>query len=81
MEIRPAFQSGIEGFQRATQRAAEASQQIAQAGTTATENGLPEQDLVKPVVELKQAEQQAAASAKVIETENRVLGSLLDIRA
>ncbi|HEX4910433.1 MAG: flagellar biosynthesis protein FlgE [Pseudomonadota bacterium] len=76
MEIRPAFQSGIEGFQRATQRAAEASQQIAQAGTTQ-----PEQDLVKPVVELKQAEQQAAASAKVIETENRVLGSLLDIRA
>lgn len=81
MEIRPAFQSGIEGFQRATQRAAEASQQIAQAGLTETESTQPEQDLVKPVVELKQAEQQAAASAKVIETENRVLGSLLDIRA
>jgi hypothetical protein len=77
MEIRSsAFQSGVEGFQRATQRAAEASQQIAQAGTTQ-----PEQDLVKPVVELKQAEQQAAASAKVIETENNILGSLLDIRA
>ena len=70
------FASGVEGFQRATQRAADASQQIAQAGTTQ-----PEQDLVKPLVELKQAEQQAGASAKVIETADKVLGSLLDIRA
>lgn len=78
MEIRPpsAFASGVEGFQRATQRAAEASEQIAQAGTTK-----PDQDLVKPLVELKQAEQQAGASAKVVETADKVLGSLLDIRA
>lgn len=81
MEIPPVFQSGVEGLQRATQRAAEASQQIAQAGVRATENDQPEQDLVTPLVELKQAEQQAGASAKVIETENRVIGSLLDIRA
>ncbi len=71
-----AFASGVQGLQRATQRADEAAFKIAQAGTTK-----PEQDVVEPLVELKQSELQASASAKVIETENRVLGSLLDIRA
>jgi len=71
-----AFASGVQGLQRATQRADEASLKIAQATTTE-----PEQDLVEPLVELKQAELQASASAKVVETADRVLGSLLDVRA
>lgn len=71
-----AFASGVQGLQRATQRADEASFKIAQAGTTK-----PEQDVVEPLVELKQAELQASASAKVVETADRVLGSLLDVKA
>lgn len=74
MQISP-FTSGVQGVQRANELAVDAASRIAQAATN------PEQDLVEPVVDLLRAERQAEASARVIETEQRTLGSLLDIRA
>ena len=74
------FNSGVQGVQRATELAADASQRIARAGVAESPEAQAE-DLVKPVIDLKRAEAQAAASARVIETENKTLGSLLDIRA
>lgn len=75
MQLSP-LASGVQGVLRANELAADASSRIAQAGTTN-----PDQDLVTPVVDLLRAERLAEASARVIETEQRTLGSLLDVKA
>lgn len=69
----PALQSAYQGIQNGLQAAAGSSSKIASAGI----NG---GDLTSPIVELKQAELQVAASAKVIQTSTDMLGSLLDIQ-
>ncbi len=69
--------AALGGFQNAVYRAGEAAQQI--ASSSSQETGT--QDLIKPLVELKVAERDAQANAKVIETENKVLGSIIDIKA
>lgn len=76
MNINSAFDNGVTGIFRAQELASSASQKIAQAGTTN-----PDQDLVQPAVDLKRAEIATAANAKSIETANKTIGSLLDIRA
>lgn len=38
-------------------------------------------DVTAPLIELKEAETNAAANARSIEAENKIIGSLLDIRA
>ncbi|MBI2380744.1 MAG: hypothetical protein HYV16_08315 [Gammaproteobacteria bacterium] len=89
--------NGVQGFQRAREQAADAAARIARASVTEetqdTEaNGqvagapnqaqpAPREDLVQPLVELREAELNARANARSIEAENRTLGSLLDIRA
>lgn len=75
MQISP-LAAGVQGVLRANEMASDAASRIAQAGTTN-----PNQDLITPVVDLIRAESQAAASARVIETDQRMLGSLLDVRA
>ncbi len=67
--------AALGGFQNAVNRAGEAAQEIASA--SAKQEGT--QDLIKPLVELKVAERDAQANAKVIETENKILGSIIDI--
>ncbi|WMS86630.1 hypothetical protein [Pleionea litopenaei] len=67
--------AALGGFQNAVSRAGEAAQDI--ASSSVRKEGT--QDLVKPLVELKVAERDAEANAKVIETENKVLGSIIDI--
>ncbi len=74
------FNSGVQGVLRATELAADAATRIAQAGTAESPEAQA-RDLVQPAVDLIRAEAQAAAAAKVIETEEKTLGSLLDIRA
>ncbi len=69
--------AALGGFQNAVNRAGEAAQEIASASTQ--KQGT--QDLVEPLVELKVAERDAQANAKVIETENKILGSIIDIKA
>ena len=68
----PAVQSAYLGVQSGLQSAARSSAEIASAGS----NG---GDLTTPLVALNQAELQVAASAKVLQTSNDMIGSLLDI--
>ena len=95
MEIQSAFNSGVQGFQKATQEANQAAENIvantalsdeeARLETSnteaveATETNLP--DLNQSIVDLKVAEFQAKASAEVIKSADDSLGTLLDVTA
>ena len=62
-------------LQNATQSASQDAQQVAESGQVAPANL---NDITSAIVDLNVAEQQAGAAAKVIETENQVIGTLLD---
>lgn len=97
MAIGSIASNGVQGFQRAREQAQDAAARIARANVTeeAQETDVngqpvaapnqaqpaPREDLVQPLVELREAELNARANARSIEAENRTLGSLLDIRA
>lgn len=95
MEIQSAFNSGVQGFQKATEEANQAAVNIV-ASTAVTdeeasletsssdasrqsETKLP--DLNQSIVDLKVAEFQAKASAQVIQSADESLGTLLDVTA
>jgi len=96
MEIQSAFNSGVQGFQKATEEASQAAANIV-AETTATRdesvitqtttsqastnNAQKIPDLNQSIVDLKVAEFQAKASAQVIKTADEVLGTLVDVTA
>ena len=96
MEIQSAFNSGVQGFQRATETANQAAADIV-ANTTAIETTVDQQaeavsqapvsnerkipELNQSIVDLKVAEYQAKASAEVIKTADDSLGTLLDVTA
>lgn len=67
--------AGMEGINRGYQLMNQAASRIAKVETSET----PTSDITKSAVELQQAKIQTQASAKVLETENRVIGSMLDI--
>ena len=90
MNIQSAFDSGDAGFNQATERAAESAREINQQQVTQPQ---PNEEVVEveasaqqntPVTEslinLRLAETQAQASAKVIETADNMLGSLIDTK-
>lgn len=91
MEIQPAFNSGVQGLQRATEAADQAAADIAaQTGAVreadlvsqapvSTEQKVP--DLNQSIVDLKVAEHQAKASTEVIKSADDSLGTLLDVTA
>jgi len=91
MEIQSAFNSGVQGFQRATEAADQAAADIAAStsasddvdavnqATASNEQDIP--DLNQSIVELKVAEHQARASAEVIKSADDSLGTLLDVTA
>ncbi len=92
MEIQSAFNSGIDGFQKATKNANEAAANIyAQTtqnqndfsldknSTKSTKNEIP--DLNQSIVDLKVAEFQAKSSSNVIKSADENLGTLLDVTA
>lgn len=64
-----------QGIDRGLQQQSEAAQQVASAATRREAPG-PE-----PIVRMLEARQQVAASAKVVESVDRVLGSLLNVKA
>jgi len=73
---------GVQGFQNAQNRANQAAQEIAtQSVTNASTESINTNDLVTSLVDLKVAEVDAQANAKVIETASDILGTLLDIKA
>ncbi len=92
MDVRSAYYSGLAGFQDASAQLSNASTRIAQAGsaeTGMTENQRPTESqslsterapisLTAELINLKVAEYQAKASAKVIMTADQALGSLIN---
>lgn len=73
--------TGIQGFQDAQLRAQEAAQSIAsQSVKDASVESIDQKDLVSSLVDLKSAEIDARANAKVIQTASDVLGTLIDIK-
>jgi len=91
MEIQSAFNSGVQGLQRATEDADQAAADIVAETTAAQEADVvsraPESneqtvpDLNQSLVDLKVAEHQAKASTEVIKTADDSLGTLLDVTA
>lgn len=82
MEVNSILNTGIQGFQEATNKANEAAQKIAsQSISDSSEQGINQADLANELVNLKSAEIDAKANARVIETSDEVLGTLLDIKA
>ena len=90
MNIQSTFDSGVAGFNQANERAAESAREINQQQVTQAQ---PNEEVVEvetsaqqntPVTEslinLRLAETQAQASAKVIETADNMLGSLIDTK-
>ena len=74
MSTIPAFQSGLSGINSGLQSLNKNSAKIASAN--AIESG---SDITTPLVNMISDKQQVQASAKVIETSNEMLGSILDI--
>ncbi len=68
--------SGIQSFLNAKERIQDSATQIARSVV----DGSPG-DLIEPLIDLKVAEQQAGAAAKIIEVENKQVGTLLDLLA
>lgn len=95
MEIQSAFNTGVQGFQKATQEANEAAANIVANTVVADEEASLETstsdaeinsetnipDLNQSIVDLKVAEFQAKASAQVIQSADDSLGTLLDVTA
>jgi hypothetical protein len=93
MEIQSAFNSGLQGFQKANEDASKAASDIAastsyraeviqQSETAATPqlHTQAQPDLTQSIVDLKVAEYQAKGSVNVIKTADETLGTLLDVR-
>lgn len=93
MDIQSAFNSGVQGFQKATEDANKAASNIvsntvvdAQAVNESKQAAEPklqtqtQPNLTQSVVDLKVAEYQAKGSAEVIKTADEALGTLLDVR-
>lgn len=82
MEINDALNTGLQGFQEATNRVSEAAQDIAsQTVSDTTQESINQEDLATSLVDLKVAEVDARANAKVIQTASDLVGSLLDVKA
>lgn len=91
MEIQSAFNSGVQGFQRATEAADQAAADIVASTSAGQEADAVSQvpasnkqdipDLNQSIVELKVAEYQAKASTEVIQAADDNLGTLLDVTA
>lgn len=67
--------AGLEGINRGYQLMGQAATRIASLAVSES----PASDITQSAVELQQAKVQTQASAKVLESENRVIGSFLDI--
>jgi len=78
MKIDGPMASGIQSFHRAEQTLSDASSAIAKA---TTDREASSTDFVKPLVSMQEAEVQAKAAARLIETGDKMIGSLLDTKA
>lgn len=76
MTTQPLLSTGLSGVREGIQRANDAAARIAENGA-----GGNLSELTEAVVELRAAELQVKASARVIEAADRTLGSVIDILA
>ena len=95
MAINPVSQAGYQAFQNSLSKAQDAAQRIAAVATpspgapaapaapavTPADESASSDDLAGAVVDLRSAELQARAAARVIEAGEESLGKLIDIRA
>lgn len=85
MNVNTVLQTGIQGIQRGQEELQKAASEIVNAGAVnATEgqaNNSQSSSVIEPIVDLKLYEQTVEASAKVVETADEVLGTLLDTLA
>ena len=82
MEINSAFSSGLYGLNQASQQITESSEKIANhpVNSENTENSsYDSQPVTAELINMKLAEIQAQASAKVITTADEMVGSLIDV--
>lgn len=78
--INDVLSAGFQGIQEATNKASEAAQEIASQSINDTRTqGLDSDDLVNSVVKLNQAEIEAKANAKVVDTASDLIGTILDV--
>ena len=76
MSIGGVLQTGVQGIQRGVQGVERAASEIAQVSTNSGVN-----DVIEPVMDLKLYELSVEASAKVVQTADELLGTLLDTMA
>jgi len=79
MNIGSISQSAVLGINNGLKQASEASQQLASSSQLNGEKS--DKDTVKNLMDLKQAENQVKASARVAQTAGDVIGSIINIRA
>jgi autotransporter adhesin len=75
MAIGSVMGNGLSGIQRGFETLNKASAQIARVGESAD----PSADLTAGAISLLQGKLQVEASAKVLETANKTMGSIIDI--
>ena len=72
--------TGMAGVHAGFQRANDAAQDIAQMATKESASGNAINDVTEAVVDLKVSELQVEASAKVVQTADDMMGTLINIK-
>lgn len=83
MDISPSA-SALNMINGAQHKAADAAHKIAALPVKNDEVGSLEfrnEDIFKPILSLKEAEFETSAAVKILETEKKTIGSILDIKA
>lgn len=75
MAVGSVFGNGVAGVQKGWSTINKASEQIARVGVSED----PSRDITEGAIGLMQGKLQVQASAKVLETANRAMGSIIDI--
>lgn len=85
MQVNSLTSSATSTIINAQQKADTAAQTIANLSVQSSEVGgsknIGSGDLFKPIVSLKEAEQETYAGVKLLKTQKNMVGSLLDVRA
>ena len=79
MDVGSISHSALSGINKGINQANEASSKLASADQLSKESST--QDTANNIIELKQAELQVQASAKVAQTAGDIIGSIIDIKA
>ena len=80
MDIGAVVNQGLVGMQRSQSDMVKSAQQIVSAGTT-EHNNPAKNDVVEPLLKLKEQSQVFDSSAKVVKAASESIGTLLNIKA